>query len=161
MESQRRTAEIRDHSEKITVGGCFEISPVKYGHPSLMINIIWVPPPRIGRIWVPPNIYVHLFFITPLHMFYGVIWAISLFLITIIWQNLAPPRKIDKIRVPHPDEWRNCPSPPPKPQQKLPPPGNIFWTVPNQAELGLYVTNRCVFFPYYNFILSSMSICFN
>ncbi len=76
---------------------------------------IWDSPSSIGRIWVPPfwgltemgtpSIYNLL--ITPLYVFYGLIWATSIFLMISIWQNLGAPPS---------NKWQNLGTPSQKPQ---------------------------------------------
>ncbi len=47
-------------------------------------------PSRIGRIWVttPPPPYTY-YLITPLYVIYGLVWAVSVFLIISVWSYLG------------------------------------------------------------------------
>ncbi len=72
-----------------------------------------------------PYIYVHIFLITPLYVFYGLIWAISVFLIISISQNLPPPPPLQGFR-------RMMKSGNPPSKASTPPPipstSNVFWS---------------------------------
>ncbi len=73
---------LRDHSAKHYWGGGFSIFTAKiWMLPPLKIGRIRVPPPRgLEESGYPPPHPQHIiFFITPLHVFYGIIRAIQVF----------------------------------------------------------------------------------
>ncbi len=91
---------IRDLSENLTGVEFFflKICSQHLGPSSKHWQNLCASPLRIGRIWVPPYIYV----------FYGLIWAISVCLIICNWQNLgAPFRRLAKSGCPLPSPVTN------------------------------------------------------
>ncbi len=77
----------RDHSETITGGGG--------GGADLRQHILGTPP-KIGRLCVPPSEDCISLLIPHFCVFYGLIWASSVFLIINICQNLVPLRRLGK-----------------------------------------------------------------
>ncbi len=83
----------RDHSENITWGGGF----------SIFAGEIWVLPEDWQNLGTP---LTYNFLITPLHVFYGLISAISGFFYIIIY--------LTKSGHPPSEDWQNLGAPPPK-----------------------------------------------
>ncbi len=74
-------------------------------------HYLGIPPPAmIDIIWVPFSLTYNVLIII-LSMFYGLIWAISGFLIISIWQNLGAPSEDWKNLAPPSDKWRNLGTP--------------------------------------------------
>ncbi len=140
---------IRDHSQNITWGG---------GIISIFDSKIWVSPSP-SEVWqnrgVPlsedwqnlstSHINVHYVFLKHLYMtvFYVLIWAISVFLVISIWQNLSAPPNLRRLAkfgssLPPPN-GKICP-----PSFQLHP-SNVFWTVPYICHIIYLFSKKIIY----------------
>ncbi len=103
------------------------------GPPPLRIGIIGAPLRGLPDSGYPPPKYMYNnFLLTPLYVYYDLIWAFSVFGIICICQNMGapPPWKIGKFWIPPSDEWQHL-GPPSKAS-----PSSVFWMVPKSSDNG-------------------------